>query len=253
MYGVDVSHYQLDIDWSQVRKSGKEFAILKAMYEGSRNRDEYFEKNYRDCIENGFLTGAYIFIGSKSIADPVGDAYAFLHILNGRGMKYGVWIDAEYSVLRAQGKQKIETIIQTEGDILRRAGYRVGVYCNYDWYKNVLTTSVKNSYPLWIARYPKNDVGKIVSSLSPKDLKNTVAWQYSSKGKVPGIRGNVDLDVDYGFMPKKSVEEIAQEVLDNKWGTRNTNPTRKQLLTNAGYNYIDVQNEVNRLLKSRNG
>jgi len=250
MYGIDVSHYQKDIDWSKVKQSGKEFAIMKAMYETSHRPDECFEKNYRGCKANNIITGAYIFIGSKSIENPKDDAEAFLNILNGREMQYGIWIDAESAKLRACGKARVEQIILTEIDVIKKAGYRVGVYTNLDWYKNVLTASIKN-YPIWMARYPLNDNGTIKTSLSPKDkYPNVVAWQYSSKGKVPGIKGNVDMDVDYGFMARKTVEQLALEVIDGKWGSAKTNPTRKTLLTNAGYNYIDVQNMVNKLLKS---
>mgnify|MGYP002622439202 CR=1 FL=1 len=251
MYGIDVSHYQKDIDWNKVKESGKEFAILKAMYETSHNKDEYFEKNYTGCVNNGIHVGAYIFIGSKSIENPVQDAQAFLSILGKRNLSYGVWIDAESAKLRAQGKEKIELIILREIDVIRNAGYEVGVYTNLDWYKNVLTAPVKK-FPIWMARYSSNDNGNIVSNLSPKGkYENVVAWQYSSKGKVPGIVGNVDMDVDYGFMKRKTNEEIAVEVIDGKWGTQKTNPTRKSRLENAGYNYIEIQTLVNNILKNR--
>ena len=81
-----------------------------------------------------------------------------------------------------------------------------------------------------------------------------MAWQYSSKGRVPGIPTNVDLDVDYdGIVSliantkvfRKSVDEIVQEVLDNKWGTMSTKPTRKELLTMAGYDYEIIRKKVN--------
>lgn len=251
MLGIDVSHYQLDIDWAKVKKANYEFAIMKAMYETSYKKDEYFEKNYRGCIANNIMPGAYIFIGSKSINNPKEDAESFLDILAGRKLEYGVWIDAESSKLRACGKQRVQDIIITEAEIIRRAGYGVGVYVNLDWYQNVLTDTVKNNYKIWMARYPKNDDGTLRTALSPKGKKNVVAWQYSSKGRVPGIKGNVDLDVDFGYSAKKTNHEIALEVIDGKWGTANTNPTRKSRLTAAGYNYIEVQNEVNKLLKLR--
>jgi GH25 family lysozyme M1 (1,4-beta-N-acetylmuramidase) len=114
-----------------------------------------------------------------------------------------------------------------------------------------LTDVVKNNYKIWCARYPKNDNGTIKNNLSVKGLKNIVAWQYSSKGKVPGIVGNVDMDVDFGFMKRKTNLEVAKEVLEGKWGTAHTNPTRKSRLTAAGYDYREIQNLVNILLKNK--
>ena len=86
----------------------------------------------------------------------------------------------------------------------------------------------------------RNDDGSFNknSSLRPSKFKNAVAWQYSSKGQVPGIKGPVDLDVDFdgivnliGASPyKKTNEEIAQEVLQGKWGTRTSTPSRRTML-----------------------
>ena len=87
------------------------------------------------------------------------------------------------------------------------------------------------------------------SSLKPRGY--AVAWQYSSKGRVPGIKGNVDMDVDFdgtillNTPMRKTDKQIAQEVLDNRWGTANTFPTRKELLEAAGYNYENIRSIVN--------
>ena len=108
-------------------------------------------------------------------------------------------------------------------------------------------------------RYPKNDVGVYneKSSLKPS-YKTAVAWQYSSKGKVPGIGPLVDLDVDFDGVVsliakdpyKKTNEEIALEVRRGLWGTQNTNPSREKLLTMAGYDYQAIRKIVNGLLRN---
>ena len=253
--GIDVSHYQLDIDWKQVKEAGKKFAILKCMYEAqSHRKDEYFEANYEGCRRNGIATGVYIFIASASIADPVADANALLHHLYNRKLEYGIWLDYESDVLRRQGKDKIRQLTYIYADIFRRAGYYVGIYSNKDWFDNVIHPDLKRDFDFWIARYPKNDDGEYhsTSSLKPK-YPQTVAWQYSSKGHVPGIKGNVDMDVDYdGIINliaetplRKSNEEIAKEVWAGKWGSDKTKPTRKELLTRAGYDYAAIQKLVN--------
>ena len=120
---------------------------------------------------------------------------------------------------------------------------------------NVMHDDLKANYDFWIARYPKNDSGTYNpnSSLKPSP-KMAVAWQYSSKGHVNGISGNVDLDVDYDGVinlarpDRKTNAQIAAEVLQGKWGTAKSKPTRKQLLTAAGYDYKAIQYIVNKNL-----
>ena len=257
--GVDVSHYQGDIDWKKVAAAGKKFAILKCMYEAqSHRKDGTFEENYRQCGIYGIARGVYIFIASSSIADPEGDAKALLKHLADRPLEYGIWLDFEADVLRRQGKQKIQDMAYTYANMFRSAGYYTGIYCNKDWYDNVITDMLKEDFEFWIARYPKNDTGQYnpKSPLRP-NYRTTVAWQYSSKGHVDGIKGLVDLDVDYDGVVsliakepyKKTNLEIAKEVLQGTWGTAKSNPSRKKLLTMAGYDYKTIQRIVNGLLQ----
>lgn len=259
--GIDVSHYQKDIDWKKVVDSGKKFAILKCMYEAqSHRKDECFEENYRKCGIYGISRGVYIFIASSSIADPEGDAKALLKHLADRPLEYGIWLDYESSVLRSQGKKKIEEMTYIYANLFRSAGYYTGIYCNKDWYDNVITDRLKADFEFWIARYPRNDSGQYnpQSSLRPS-YRTAVAWQYSSKGCVDGINGPVDLDVDYDGVVnlmakepyKKTNLEIAREVIADKWGGKNTNPSRRKLLTMAGYDYEVIQKMVNEILAKR--
>lgn len=250
-FGVDVSHYQRNINWGKVKENSTiRFCIMKAMYESSHKVDECFENNYRGCKANGIKTGTYIFIGSKSMENPKEDAEAFLDILNGRKLEYGIWLDAESAKVRALGKHRITTILIQEANIFEKAGYRVGIYTNPDWYKNVLDVDIlRNKYPFWVARYPKDDNGNMQNRLSPKEYAE--AWQYSSKGNVPGIVGNVDLDIDYSYAEFMRNYAMAEQVLAGKYGTANTKPTRKERLEALGYNYRTVQNIVNAIYKVR--
>ena len=254
--GLDVSHHQGKIDWSKVAKAGKKFAILKCQYEAaSHNIDEQFENNYKGCGDNGIARGVYIYIARASMADPEKDAECLLKHLNGRKLEYGIWLDLEDKTVEAKGKAYIRELVYTYANIFMEAGYYVGIYCNKDWYTRLIHDDLKKDFDFWIARYPSNDTGKYnaTSSLKPS-TSMAVAWQYSSKGTVDGISTVVDLDVDYdgvinliADLPlKKSLEEIAQEVIDGKWGNGNI---RRANLTNAGYNYAMVQAKVNEMLK----
>lgn len=261
LYGIDVSHHNGVIDWQKVKLSAVDFAILKCMYEAqSHRKDEQFEANYKGCLQNGIETGVYIFIATSSLKDPVADAEALLRHLDGRPLPYGIWLDFESDVLRAQGGKKISELAYLYANKFKAAGYNVGIYCNADWYKNVIPADLKKDFYFWIARYPKADDGQYhaTSKLKP-NMQSCVAWQYSSKGNVQGIRTNVDMDIDFYGNTKsfigsetikhKSNEEIAQEVWDNKWGTAKTKPTRKELLTRAGYDYDAIQKIVTSMRK----
>lgn len=255
VFGIDVSHYQKSIDWKKVAAQGIKFAIMKCQYEAQSHRiDETFENNYRGAGIYGLARGVYIFIGRCSIADPVTDAKALLGHLKDRPLEYGIWLDYESEHLRKEGKERIKKLTAIYADMFRAAGYYVGIYCNRDWYLNVIHPDLKKEFDFWIARYPKNDVGKYSprSILKPpKDI--AVAWQYSSKGRINGIGPFVDLDVDYDGIVRliaetpyrKTNEEIVDEVLADKWGTKNTKPTRKELLTRAGYDYETIRKLVN--------
>ena len=255
--GVDVSHYQGKIDWKQVADSGKKFAIMKCQYEAQSHRiDETFEYNYEESGKYGLSRGVYIYIARASMADPEKDARALLEHLKGRPLEYGIWLDLEDKSLREKGKAFIRNLAYFYADIFMKAGYYVGIYCNRDWYINLIHNDLKDDFEFWIARYPLKDTGEYNPFSILKPDKYGVAWQYSSKGVVPGIPSKVDLDVDFDGIvvltgAKKTNEQIVKEVLEGKWGTKNTTPTRKELLTKAGYDYDAIQKKVNELYKEK--
>ena len=94
---------------------------------------------------------------------------------------------------------------------VKKAGYKVGIYCNVDWYNNVLTSKLK-AYDMWLSRYPYNDTGVIQERLRPSV---GIGWQYSSKGNVPGISGNVDMNVFYKDYANENANNTPQEGGDN--------------------------------------
>ena len=189
--GIDVSSYQGKPDWAKVEKVGYKFAILRVHQK--TGIDGSFEYNYKGCKSNGILIGGYKYSYALTPAQAIDEAEDVIAALNGRGLDFPVFYDLEWPNQRKLGKQAIENIAVAFLTRIKKAGYKVGIYCNLDWYNNVLSDTLKK-YDCWIARYPASDNGSVQERLRPSV---GVGWQYSSKGKVPGINGSVDMNVFY--------------------------------------------------------
>lgn len=189
--GIDVSSYQDKPGWEKVAKSSIKFAILRIHQK--TGIDSSFEYNYKGCKSNGILFGGYKYSYALTPAQAIDEAEDVIAVLNGRGLDFPVFYDLEWPNQRKLGKQAVENIAVAFLTRIKKAGYKVGIYCNLDWYNNVLSDTLKK-YDCWIARYPASDNGSVQERLRPSV---GVGWQYSSKGKVPGINGNVDMNVFY--------------------------------------------------------
>lgn len=246
--GIDVSSYQNKPDWAKVVKAGYKFAILRVHQKSSI--DSSFEYNYKNCRTNGLLVGGYKYSYALTPAQAIGEAEAVIEVLNGRGMDFPIFYDLEWNQQKNLGKQAIENIAVAFLARIKKAGYKVGIYCNLDWYNNVLSDALKQ-YDCWIARYPANDNGSVQERLRPTV---GVGWQYSSKGKADGINGIVDMNVfykDYRDSAQKGetavVKTKLQEFIElgdyyaNNGGSKpylekRTNAYLDDFQKNAGYN-----------------
>lgn len=191
--GIDVSSYQGKPDWTKVAKAGYKFAILRIHQK--LGIDSSFEYNYKSCRTNGLLVGGYKYSYALTPAQAIDEAEAVIEVLNGRGMDFPIFYDLEWNQQRSLGKQAVENIAVAFLTRMKKAGYKVGIYCNYSWYINYTSDNLKK-YDCWIANYPKTqlDNGTLQERLRPPV---GVGWQYSSKGRVPGINGSIDMNVFY--------------------------------------------------------
>lgn len=190
--GVDVSAWQGQIDWKTVAAYGMDFAILR-ITEAGNVIDKHFERNYTECQKYNIPTGVYKYSYAMTIAEIQSEARKIVSVLNGRKLQYPVWLDLEYNNQRSLGAENIHKMAEAFEKIITAVGYKFGIYCNVDWYMNVICSHLKK-YDFWIARYPTNDDGWLQERLRP-DFG--VGWQYSSKAKIPGINGTVDRNVFY--------------------------------------------------------
>ena len=190
--GIDISAWQGQIDWKTVAAYGMDFAILR-ITESGNVIDKYFERNYTECQKYNIPTGVYKYSYAMTIAEIQSEARKVVSALNGRELQYPVWLDLEYNNQRSLGAENIHKMAEAFEKIITAAGYKFGIYCNVDWYMNVICSHLKK-YDFWIARYPANDDGWLQERLRP-DFG--IGWQYSSKAKIPGISGTVDRNVFY--------------------------------------------------------
>ena len=194
-FGVDVAKWQGMIDWAKVKNSGQQFAVLKVTKKDNQP-EESFERNYYGTKSVGMPIAVYRYVYAKNINNAMKEANGIVAALSGKRIEGEVWLDMEDASIRDIGKSNLTQIINAEASILIQAGFKVGVYCNRDWYEKVLDgKGLAKTYKFWIAKYGKNDGSWKNRADDPKDI--AYAWQYTSKGKVPGISGNVDLNLIY--------------------------------------------------------
>lgn len=199
--GVDVSSYQspigkdgkpVKIDWNAVKTSGIDFAILKIIRK-DLEPDKQFENNWKGCENAGMtIQGVYNYSYATTVEKARTDANKVLQILNGR--KTMVWLDVEDECQKNLGARLI-SIINAYAKVIQDAGLEFGVYTGESFYNSYIKPYGGLKYPLWIARYGKN-TGEMDSNYQPQ-IDGMVGWQYTSKGSVNGIIGNVDMNVWY--------------------------------------------------------
>ena len=193
--GIDVSHWQGDINWAAVKADGVEFAIIKACGSDSGfYTDSKFRVNYKAAKAVGIDVGTYYFVGKycKSYEDGVADAKRFIATISGLQFEYPVYIDFEApdSSDKEDNTEACIGFCQTMKD----NGYFSGIYASeISGFRDRLDDSKLQSYSHWVARY-----GNKPTTIPEKVFG---IWQYSSKGSVAGISGNVDLDESYVDFP----------------------------------------------------
>ena len=194
-FGVDVSKYQGVIDWTKVFRAGMRFAVLKVT-QRDNTVEPSFERNYAGCRANGLAVAVYRYVYATTKQAAETEANAIIKTLEGKKLDGEVWLDMEDRSIAGIGKTALTAIIDTEAAILKEAGYKVGIYCNRDWYEHTLDSAeLSKRFPFWIAKYGNNDGSWENRTDNPKDI--AVAWQFTSKGHVSGIKGGVDVNLLY--------------------------------------------------------
>ena len=191
--GIDVSEHQGRIDWDAVKASGIDFAILRVGFGAPSfgGRVDYqFNRNISECERLGIPYGVYVYSYAFDNQQAADEASMVIDCLSGHNPRLPVYYDLEDKTIIADGRQSgIASRAQTFCNKISSAGYKPGIYANLNWFNNILTDPVfeSGSWDHWIAQY--NSQCHYTGSYS--------FWQYTSRGKVSGISGNVDLNYAY--------------------------------------------------------
>lgn len=253
--GIDVSHWNGNIDFKKVKNEGYGFVIIASGYGRTvTQKDECFETNYKNAKAAGLKVGTYWYSYAISEEDARAEARACIKAISGKTFDFPIWYDVEEASQFRKSKAFCSAIVKAFCDEIKKNGLTAGLYISRSPLQTYIDDEIKKSVPLWVAEYNSrlNYSGRV-------DI-----WQYTDAGRIAGHNCNFDVDICYtDFTGKttakaetktetkakaKTVEQLADEVIAGKWGN---GKDREKRLTAAGYDYKAVQNAVNLKLKPK--
>ena len=191
--GIDVSWWQKDIDWEQVKAAGVDFAMIRAGWRGSEQgvlaEDTYAQANYQGATAVGIKVGAYFFSQAISVEEAEEEARYLLDIIKDWNVEMPVVFDWEYiddeSRTANMDARTLTDCTKAFCEVVRGAGYQPMVYFNANHSYDRIYIRELTDYPFWLARYDT-----VLDYPYKVDI-----WQYTETGSVPGISGNVDINL----------------------------------------------------------
>ena len=198
--GIDVSTWQgKNINWKQVKSDGVKFAIIRAGYigKGGTVRDDTFDINYKNAKAAKVPLGVYWYSYATSQKGGEKEALACMSVIKGKKFEWPIYIDIEEKSQFAAGKKAVSSVVRGWCETLKKHKYYCGIYSSASAYSTHFEDDVKKKYAIWVAHWGVK---------KPSFNGKWGVWQYSEKGKVKGIGGNVDLDygqIDYEPIIKK--------------------------------------------------
>ena len=211
-HGIDVSAYQGNIDWQEVKKDGIQFAMIQVGFrgygissdgvDGKIVKDSYFDNNITGAIQNNIEVGAYFFSQAKTEDEAVEEANFVIKNISKYKITYPVAIDTEYANSNHTGradnlsKEDRTKIVQAFCETIKKAGYKPMIYTGKNFAQNNLDMSKLSAYDLWLAHYTGATQDDPLQK--PSDYTGNYAmWQYTDTGTANGVSGNVDRDICY--------------------------------------------------------
>lgn len=195
--GIDVSNYQGDIDWQQVKDAGVEFVIIRAAFRGYGNgllyEDLSAQRNYQGAKAAGLKVGAYIFSQAISVEEAREEAQYIMDITKNWELDMPLVYDWEcladdYRTAGVDARQLTDYTIAF-CDAVEAAGFDSMIYFNPDQSHKQMYLAELTGYGFWLAMYTDQ-----MEYPYKVDM-----WQYTNQGTVPGIAGNVDINLYFPY------------------------------------------------------
>ncbi len=193
--GIDVSKWQGEIDWEKVKDDGVEFVIIRCGYrgytEGTLIEDPMFAQNIKGATAAGLKVGVYFFTQAVNEVEAVEEASMVVSLIRDYDLDYPVFIDTESAGGNGRADHldaETRTLVcDAFCSTIQNAGYKSGVYASRNWYNERVNAAELEDYVIWLAEYRSVPLYKGYYQM----------WQYTSKGQIDGIEGNVDLNLSY--------------------------------------------------------
>ena len=199
LLGIDVSRYQGEIDWQKVKDAGVEFVIIRVGLRGYGKKgvmveDANAQKNYQGAKAAGLKVGAYFFSQATSVSEAVEEANYILELTKDWALDMPLVCDweclAEDYRTFGMDARAITDCIKAFCDTVADAGKQAMIYCNLSQSPKEMFYQELTDYPFWFALYED----------TPNFPCSAAMWQYTNEGSVPGIKGNVDINL---FFPEE--------------------------------------------------
>lgn len=185
--GIDVSAWQGVIDWEKVAKAGVDFAIIRSSYSVD-HVDKMFEYNITEAKKAGIKVGVYHYCYALTVEEAREEARFFIETVSPYEIDFPLMFDFEDNSQIELGKAKLTEMAEAFLGELEAAGYYPMIYSYKNWLDNYLDMDKLSKYDVAVAQW---DVA------APTYEGDFELWQYSCKGLVSGIDGDVDLDISY--------------------------------------------------------
>lgn len=188
---IDLSSYNGKIDFEKVNKAANIERVILRGTTRNGNLDTRFIENLNGAMKSlpdDCIIDAYKFSYARTYANAALECTQLLETLRGAGAITFIehlWLDLEPFDDKSHSMQECAEIIAAYSNVCDINDIWLGIYCNYSYAKSVIPKWAAR-FPLWLARWTSGEMGD-VSPFKP------VLWQYTSKGNVDGIIGNVDI------------------------------------------------------------
>ena len=265
IFGIDVSVWQGDFNFTQAMSEGVKFAIIRGAYSApgianNAGKDTRFEKHYSSAKAANLPVGCYQYSMAKTVEEAKKEAeFLYNNVLKGKRFELPIYIDVEDKTQRNLGKRLVTDIIKAWCATLESKGFWVGIYSSASFFDTYMYDEELTRYAHWVAQWAKECTYKksclgmwqfggetnLIRSNKIAGVtcdQNYMFVDYPSLIKAKGLNGYSKTVVE---TPKKSVEELAKAVLRGEYG--NGEERRKRL----GADYNAVQKRVDEMLKAK--